>query len=145
MRNTFAVFVTYLVVIVAGIVVYTAIGFARHGEGDGAKVFAATRGLADALEARDGAGACEYLTAETQDQIERDRRERCAGGILEISDLLRLDGKVARTDIAESSAIVTTERGDAMFLSRTPAGWRISAAACTSKGPEQPYECELES
>ena len=34
---------------------------------------------------------------------------------------------------------------DTLFLTHTPAGWRVFAAACTPQGQEQPYDCEVES
>ena len=34
---------------------------------------------------------------------------------------------------------------DTLFLTRTSAGWRVMAAACTPKGGHQPYDCQLES
>ncbi|WP_176832512.1 hypothetical protein [Geodermatophilus sp. DSM 45219] len=33
--------------------------------------------------------------------------------------------------------------GDAVFLTETPTGWRVVAAACESRG-EAPYDCEAE-
>jgi hypothetical protein len=33
---------------------------------------------------------------------------------------------------------------DTLFLTRTSAGWRVMAAACTSQGEAKPYDCELE-
>jgi hypothetical protein len=34
---------------------------------------------------------------------------------------------------------------DTLFLTHTPAGWRVFAAACVSQGQDQPYDCEVES
>lgn len=34
---------------------------------------------------------------------------------------------------------------DTLFLTHTPAGWRVFAAACTPQGQDQPYDCEVES
>jgi hypothetical protein len=34
---------------------------------------------------------------------------------------------------------------DTLFLTHTPAGWRVFAAACVPKGQDQPYDCEVES
>ena len=34
---------------------------------------------------------------------------------------------------------------DTLFLTHTPAGWRVFAAACVPQGQEQPYDCEVES
>jgi hypothetical protein len=33
---------------------------------------------------------------------------------------------------------------DTLFLTRTPDGWRITAAACRPQGADVPYECALE-
>ena len=33
---------------------------------------------------------------------------------------------------------------DTLFLTRTDAGWRVSAGACAPAGADLPYECELE-
>lgn len=142
MRSTFTVFVTYLVVIVAGLVVYTAIGFVRHAE-DPAPARAAGN-FAQALDARDGARACGLLTPDAQDALEQDRKKPCDRGVIEVAASLKLQGRAGLTEIAERSAIVTTQRGDALFLDQTPAGWRVSAAGCRPQAPALPYECELE-
>ena len=34
---------------------------------------------------------------------------------------------------------------DTLFLTHTPAGWRVFAAACVPQGQDQPYDCEVES
>ena len=33
--------------------------------------------------------------------------------------------------------------GDTVFLTETPTGWRVTAAACEPRG-ELPYECQVE-
>ena len=34
---------------------------------------------------------------------------------------------------------------DTLFLTHTPAGWRVFAAACVPQGQGRPYDCEVES
>jgi hypothetical protein len=34
---------------------------------------------------------------------------------------------------------------DTLFLTHTPGGWRVFAAACVPQGQDQPYDCEVES
>ena len=34
---------------------------------------------------------------------------------------------------------------DTLFLTHTPAGWRVFAAACVPQGQDQPYDCGVES
>lgn len=34
---------------------------------------------------------------------------------------------------------------DTLFLTHTPAGWRVFAAACVPQGQDRPYDCEVES
>ena len=60
---------------------------------------------------------------------------------------LELSGStVERSTVYVTSALVELRGGDRVFLDKTPAGWKVSAAGCRPEtGEEQPHDCEVES
>ncbi|RBY81573.1 hypothetical protein [Blastococcus sp. TF02A-26] len=82
---------------------------------------------------------CDLLAPATREALESDESAPCPDVIGE----LPLDGgTVESVEIWGSNAQVRTT-GDAVFLTETPTGWRVVAAACESRG-EAPYDCEVE-
>jgi hypothetical protein len=96
-----------------------------------------------AAAAGDGAAACEQLSEDGRDQLERDERQPCAEAVLS----LRLSGERAvHTAAYLNEAQVELDGGDRAFLEETPDGWRVTAAGCRpAPGRETPYDCEVES
>lgn len=141
MKQTLGVFVTYLVVIAAGLIVYTAVGFARQGDDPAAG--AVVRAFADALETGDGGRACSLFTADARDEVEQARRKNCATGVLELRRFIAPIGRPSVVDRAENSAIVQMSGGGTYFLDKTRDGWRLSSAGCEAN-VGLPYECEVE-
>lgn len=141
MKATFALFATYLAVIVAGLIGFTAAGLARQADDESAADVIDQ--FAAALESGDGEAACELLTPSAQDDIESSRRKPCERGVLELRAILEPHGEAAEVNRAERSAIVTTKGGSAYFLGETPDGWRLGAAGCERKAGE-PFACEVE-
>lgn len=141
MKQTLGVFVTYLVVIAAGLTVYTVIGFARQGDDPAAG--AVVSAFADALEAGDGDRACSLFTEDARGEVEQARRKSCATGVLELRRFIAPIGEPRVVDRAENSAIVRMSGGGTYFLDETPGGWRLSSAGC-DPNVGLPYECEVE-
>ena len=141
MKQPFAIFVTYLVVIATGLVVYTAIGIARGSDDPDAG--RTVSDFATALEEGDGARACLLFTEAARDEVEQARRKSCEQGVMELRRFIAPLGRPAVVNRAENSALVHMSGGGAYFLDRTPAGWRLSAAGCERK-VGLPYDCEVE-
>ena len=95
-----------------------------------------------ALAAGDGAAACEDLTEETASRLERQEKRPCEEAILGLE--LPEGGTVAYRRVELRSAMTRLAEGGTDFLDEGSDGWKISAAGCEPKPPEQPYECELE-
>jgi hypothetical protein len=95
-----------------------------------------------ALEANDGAAACDELSEETASKLEEQEKKPCEEAILELE--LPKGGSVADTRGEITSAVTTLADGDSDFLDEGPEGWKIAAAGCVPTLPDQPYECELE-
>jgi hypothetical protein len=95
-----------------------------------------------ALAAGDGAAACEDLSEETASKLERQEKRPCEEAILGLE--LREGGTVAYMRVELRSALTRLAEGGTDFLDEGSDGWKISAAGCEPKLPEQPYECELE-
>lgn len=141
MRSVFATFVVYLVVITAGLVLYTTLGFARNA--DNGEPAAAVRAFAAALEQENGAAACGLLSTDAQTSIETARKKPCDQGVVEVKDDVKPGGAPSDTDIAERSAIVKTSPDHAAFLDKTAAGWKVSASGCKRQAGDARYDCEL--
>lgn len=95
-----------------------------------------------ALEANDGAAACEELSEQTASKLEQQEKKPCEEAILGLE--LPEGGTVADTRVEITSAVATLSKGDSDFLDEGPDGWKIAAAGCVPTLPDQPYECELE-
>jgi hypothetical protein len=95
-----------------------------------------------ALEANDGAAACDELSEETGSKLEQQEKKPCEEAILGLE--LPRGGTVADTRVDVTSAVATLAEGDSDFLDEGPDGWKIAAAGCVPTLPDQPYECELE-
>jgi hypothetical protein len=95
-----------------------------------------------ALEANDGAAACDELSEETASKLEQQEKKPCEEAILELE--LPKGGSVADTQVDVTSAVTTLAEGDSDFLDEGPGGWKIAAAGCVPTLPDQPYECALE-
>jgi hypothetical protein len=106
--------------------------------------------------APDGSGAAEAATTFREEVTSGNTSAACsmlgrealekAGGESECEEQLEslgLDdsGAPVRTEIYGRNAIVEFEN-DAVFLSSSGSGWKITGAGCTPQG-EQPYNCEV--
>jgi hypothetical protein len=83
---------------------------------------------------------CDLLAPATLVAFERDEEASCAEAIPQVP--LGGGGEIESVEIWGGDAQVRLS-GDVLFLTQTRAGWRITAAACESRG-EAPYECGVE-
>jgi hypothetical protein len=94
-----------------------------------------------AVEARDGAGACEELSEEASSKLEGEKKQPCELAILSVE--LTPSREVVDASVWVTGAQVELD-GDTLFLDETSQGWKISAAGCRPTTPNEPYDCELE-
>ena len=87
----------------------------------------------------DAAERCGLLVPTALEQLEKDAGAPCENVI---GDLPLEGGAVGRVEVWGGDAQVRLS-GDTVFLTKTAAGWRVAAAACTAR-PEGPYDCEVE-
>jgi hypothetical protein len=96
-----------------------------------------------ATEFLDPAGApdarCDLLAPATRAALESEESAPCPDVI---GDLPLRGGAVSSVEIWGGNAQVRVA-GDTVFLTETPTGWRVAAAACEPRG-EAPYDCEVE-
>jgi hypothetical protein len=142
-RGTFALFVFTLVVIVTGLVVYSALGIVRNSDDPAAGT--AVKDFGSALEQHDGARACGLLSPTAQSKLEDERKKPCGQAIVEVASDVKPGSAVTQIDVAETSAFVRTSHGPAFFLDKTHSGWKVSAAGCAKQAGDAPYSCALES
>ena len=83
---------------------------------------------------------CDLLAPATLIAFERDESAACIEAIAQVP--LGGGGEIRSVEIWGGDAQVRM-RGDTLFLTETRAGWRVTAAACESRG-EGPYECGVE-
>jgi hypothetical protein len=137
-RRTAPVFVTYLLLIVGGIVAATVIGLVRTQDDP-----AATRAVARfsaAIQRHDGAAACRQLSAATIKSLEQQQGTGCAKAVLGVG---LSGGRVSRSDVVERSAKVDVEKDGSVFLDQTRRGWLITAFGCKPV-KTRPYDCEVQ-
>lgn len=82
---------------------------------------------------------CGLLAPATLAAFEQDESTSCAQAI---GDVPLGGGAVESVEIWGGDAQVRLS-GDTLFLTETRAGWRVTAAACRSRG-EAPYDCQVE-
>jgi hypothetical protein len=103
-------------------------------EGDVARV-------AENFAAGDAAARCDLLAPGTFAALVGDESTSCEEAIEQVDigsgDVLEVGvwGEEAQAKLSD----------DTLFLTHTPAGWRVFAAACVPQGQDQPYDCEVES
>ena len=88
----------------------------------------------------DASARCDLLLPTAREQLEQDAQSSCADAI---TGLPLHEGDVAGVEVWGGDAQVRLGR-DTVFLSKTPGGWRVAAAACTPR-TERPYDCEVSS
>lgn len=94
-----------------------------------------------AIEAKDGAAACEELSEDTSSSLESSEKKPCEQAILSVE--LTPSRSIVDSDVWVTGAQVKVN-GDTLFLDETTQGWKISAAGCKATSPDAPYDCELE-
>ncbi len=98
----------------------------------------------DAVRHQRSEEACAQLSAAAVKQLESQTQQSCRGVIA------RLDyqgGAVVDVDVYITNAKVDLRNGESAFLSREPAGWKLTALACTpeeGKPRHRPLDCEVE-
>ena len=85
------------------------------------------------------ADRCALLAPATLETLESDESAPCADVIGQIP---LPGGAVEAVEVWGGDAQVRLG-GDTVFLTETPSGWRVTAAACESRG-ELPYDCQVE-
>jgi hypothetical protein len=82
---------------------------------------------------------CDLLAPAAREALESDGSGPCADVL---GDLPLPGGRVESVEVWGGNAQVRMS-GDTLFLTQTPAGWRVTAAGCEPRG-EAPYDCEVE-
>ena len=85
------------------------------------------------------ADRCALLAPMTLETLGSDESAPCADSTSQIP--LR-GGAVEAVEVWGGDAQVRLS-GDTVFLTETPSGWRVTAAACEPRG-ELPYDCQVE-
>jgi hypothetical protein len=89
--------------------------------------------------AADPQARCDLLAPATLIAFEQDESASCAEAIAQVP---LGGGEIESVEIWGGDAQVRMS-GDTLFLTETRTGWRITAAACESRG-EAPYDCGVE-
>ncbi len=99
------------------------------------------RQVAGAFEdpATSPADRCALLAPTTRETLESDESSPCADAIEQVP---LPGGAVEAVEVWGGDAQVRLG-GDTVFLTETPSGWKVTAAACEPRG-ELPYDCRVE-
>jgi hypothetical protein len=110
-------------------------------DGDRQAVRGVAGGFYAAVAEHQGERACALLSADTRMALEQQESEPCARAVQKLS---LKPGRPAAAEVYSTEALVRLAGGDAVFLSDTAHGWRISAAGCHLHGDRQPADCEVQ-
>ena len=97
--------------------------------------------LAEDFASGDAAARCELLAPAALASLVEEESTSCEEAIEQVEvgsgDVMEVGvwGEEAQAKLSD----------DTLFLTHTPAGWRVFAAACVPQGQDQPYDCEVES
>ncbi|MEV4537516.1 hypothetical protein AB0J82_27435 [Asanoa sp. NPDC049518] len=94
----------------------------------------------EAVDGKDGEGACATLAPETLADVEKSADAPCAQAILD--EDLPGPGKVMTTNVYGQWAQVRMDN-DTVFLAVFPGQWRVVAAGCQPRG-DRPYDCAVQ-
>jgi hypothetical protein len=97
------------------------------------------RTVASDFAGDDAAARCELLAPSTLASLTQDAPS-CESAI---QDVPLGSGRLVSVEVWGEEAQAKLA-DDTLFLTRTPDGWRVMAAACTPQGAERPYDCQLE-
>ncbi len=87
----------------------------------------------------DAEARCDLLAPATLAAFEKDQTAPCSDAVAQLS----VDGGDVRSVEVWGGDAQVRMAGDTVFLTETSAGWRVTAAGCTSQG-DAPYDCEVE-
>ena len=95
-----------------------------------------------ALEAGDGAEACEQLSEETASKLEESEGAPCEQAVLDVD--LPAGATNASAEVYVTSAFIDLADAGSVFLDKGHEGWKVSAAGCEPPTGDRPWECRLE-
>ncbi|RJK92638.1 hypothetical protein [Vallicoccus soli] len=102
---------------------------------------AAGEGFAAALRAGDGERACALLAPRTLEELESSAGRPCPAAVL--SEGLPVPGALVASDVWGRQARLEMAR-DVLFVAVAPGGWRVTAAGCSWRGEDVPYDCSVQ-
>ncbi len=89
------------------------------------------------------AKACDLLAPATLESIASDDEE-CATAMADLGvEMVGAGGPALRAQVYGRDAIVQWD-DQTMFLARFDGGWLVTAAGCTPRGKDLPYDCSVE-
>jgi len=101
---------------------------------------AAAEAFQAAVAGRDIAAACGLLSDAARDNLESAAATSC------VQALVRLDlpgDQVGAVSVWGDNAQAKTGAG-ALFLAEFSSGWKVTAAGCTFRSEDVPYDCDVE-
>lgn len=99
----------------------------------------AAQGFYRALDANNGAAACDALAARTRSEVEKSAQKPCERAILD-EDIPSVDGSGTVSTFGVAAQV--RYAGEVAFLSRFRDGWRVVAAGCRRQ-PGGLYDCQV--
>ncbi len=84
--------------------------------------------------------ACNLISDYQRTTFEKEEKQPCAKALGDAD--LREPSSVESVDVYGHDARVVLGK-DVVFLARFPQGWRVTAAGCTSRAKDDPYDCVL--
>jgi hypothetical protein len=100
---------------------------------------AEVRAVATDFAAGDAAERCELLASGTLAALVDEESATCAQALEQVPVG---SGEVTEVQVWGEEAQAKLS-DDTLFLTRTSSGWRVMAAACTPRGQEKPYDCQV--
>lgn len=94
-----------------------------------------------ALQGDDGDAACEQMSANAVETLEFQEQSPCGEAVLTLD--LPAGARASSAEVYVTSGYADLPGPDVAFLEDGPDGWKITAAGCSPKSPDRPFQCEL--
>lgn len=95
--------------------------------------------FSSSLGSEDATSACTVLAEETSKRLQV-TGDSCESGLL--ARHVPAASEVKTVDVFGDRARVVLD-GDTLFLTRSDKKWTVTAAGCSDRGPDLPYDCKV--
>jgi hypothetical protein len=94
-----------------------------------------------AVEEGDGDSACAQMSNDAAETLEFEEQSPCPEAVLELD--LPAGARASSAEVYVTSGYADLPGPDVAFLEDGPDGWKVTAAGCSPRSSDRPYQCDL--